>query len=121
MRGGNLSNDVARGIGVRFEGVLKTQSGGFSTEGKRYLESVGSLEINRFIITTGSERKAMAFCYKWSIPYFRVIEASSDLEIANICNEHAFLFYYDVDRRVIENVNSRSRGVKAIQWTSQED
>lgn len=116
MRGGDLSNEPARGIGFRFEGVLKAEQK-LNKAAKAYLESVGSLNVNRIIITLEEARKAMAFCYKWSIPYYKVIQVESEFEIVEVCNEHKLLYYYDADRSVVENVNIRSRGVKAVQWT----
>lgn len=118
MRGGNISNDVAPAIGFRFERLIKTEEGKLNRHVKGYIEQVlGDLDLNVYIITTNGQRKALSFCYKWGIPYTRIIQADSVLEIPDIANENTLLTYYDLDLDVVQNVNSRARKeVKAEQW-----
>lgn len=118
MRGGNISNDIAPAIGFRFERLIKTEEGKLNRHVKGYIEQViGDLDLNVYIITTNGQRKALSFCYKWGIPYTRIIQADSLLEIPEIVNENSLLTYYDLDLDVVQNVNSRGRkGVKAELW-----
>lgn len=120
MKGGDLSNEVAPGVGMRFERCIKTVEGRLNRSAKAYLESLGHIDVNIYIITTGDYRKALAFCVKWAIPCLRVIKADSLLEIPDICNENHLLTYYDMDVNVLQNVRARSRGVEAKAWTSVE-
>lgn len=122
MRGGDLSNEVAPTIGMRFERVLRTEEGRLNRSAKAYLESLSrGLGVNVCILTTGDHRKARAFCYKWSIPYNEIVECESTLEIPDVCREKDLLTYYDYDVHILQNVNSRGYGkVDAKQWTAVE-
>lgn len=121
MLGGDISNETAPGVGVRFERIIRTQQGRLNRSAKAYLQSLVQLDVNIHIITTGDSRKCMAFCAKWAVPYSKVIAAESDLEIPDIVNENVFIYYYDVDKNLLSNVNSRSRGSEAKLWTQVED
>lgn len=121
MKFGDLSNELAPGLGFRFERVLKTKEGKLNRAAKAYIESVGRLDVNVYIITTGDERKARLFLYKWGVVYYRLIQADSLLEIPDICNENKLLTYYDTDVNVLQNVRARGRErVEAKLWTAQE-
>lgn len=122
MRGGDLSYDLAPGIGFRFERVVKTEEGKLNRAAKAYMEQViGKTDSNIYIITTEDERKALLFLVKWKIPYSRLIKADSELEIAQICVENTLLTYYDYDLHVLNNVRSRGKErVQAEQWTKHE-
>lgn len=121
MRSGDISNEPASAVGMRFERVIKTEEGKLNRSAKAHLQYLGRLNINRYVITTGDSRKAIAFLYKWDVPYFRVISADSTLEIPEIVREHDMLAYYDADREIVNNVNSRGHGkVDAKLWTSVE-
>lgn len=119
MRDGDLSNDIAPGIGMRFEGVIKTDEGKLNRAAKAYLLSISRLDVNVFIITTGDTRRCMAFCLKWGVPYYRVIDASSIHEIPTIVREMNLLTYYDSEKTILQNVNSRGHGnIEVKEWTS---
>lgn len=118
MRGGDLSNEQAAGLGMRFERVIKTEEGKLNRAAKAYLQTIMRLDVNVFIITTGDFRKAVAFCVKWGIPYTRVVEAAGTLEIPDIVRENDLVTYYDLDQFVLQNINSRGHGkVDAKLWT----
>lgn len=118
MRNGDLSNEIAPTVGMRFERVIKTGEGKLNRSAKAYLQSINRLDINVVIITTGADRLAAAFCYKWGVPYFRVVPAESPLEIPDIVREMNMMTYYDLDTDILQNVNSRGGGkVEVKQWT----
>lgn len=120
MRGGDLSNEIAPAIAMRFERVIKTEEGKLNKAAKAYLQTIHRIDVNVYIITTGPERKAIAFLMKWGVPYFRVIECTSTLEIADVCREMDVLTYYDYDVELLNNINSRGHGkIEAKQWTQE--
>lgn len=120
MRGGDLSNEVAAGIGIRFERVIRTEDEGkLNRAAKDYLLKIGNVDVNSYIITTNNYRKAAAFCHKWGVPYTRIIEAAGPLEIPDIVRENDLVTYWDLDKFVLDNINSRGHGkVDARLWTS---
>lgn len=121
MKLGDLSNEVAPAVGIRFEHVIRTGDGKLNRSAKAFLETLLRMDSNVYIITTGPERKAMSFLFKWAVPYTRVIEAESLIEIPLICNEHALLTYYDVDNDILQNVRARGKErTKAALWTARE-
>lgn len=121
MRGGDLSNELAPAIGFRFEEVIKTAEGKLNRAAKGFIEQVGRLNTNIYIITTGPQRKALAFIVKWGIPYTHVIEAETRLEVADIAREHDLITFFDVDTEVILNLNTRgNKKVKGELWTHRE-
>lgn len=119
MRGGDLSNEVAPAMGIRFERVVKTEEGRLNKALKGYLQSLSrSVDVNVYIISTTERRKALSFLLKWAVPYNEVIHADSLIEIPDIVREHNMLTYYDLDRNVVQNVNSRGSGkIDAKLWT----
>jgi hypothetical protein len=123
MKGGDIDNDLAPGVGIRFEGIIKSAEGKLNQTARGYLVGITrTVDCNVYIITTQSERLAAAFCLKWGVPYHRIIPAVSELEIPDICRAMELLTYYDVDQRVLTNINARGSGkIKAELWTSQED
>lgn len=122
MRYGDLSTELAPCFGVRFEKVIKTDEGRVNKGAKAFLEQVAALDVILVIITTGDARKAMAFMVKWNVPFTRVIAADSFFEVADLVRENDMMTYYDADRDVLNNVNSRGGGkVEVKQWTFQED
>lgn len=124
LKGGNLSNKAGYSIGIRFEGVVQ-----IGLEKKKNPHAIAYIEylfnqgdINVFLITLGDERKAMSFCYKWGIPYTRIIKADSYLEIPDICLAHNLITYYDIDTNILEQVGNRGKlRTKAEKWISPED
>lgn len=119
MLNGDIGNELAPSVGCRFERVIRTEEGKLNRSAKAYLETIGRTISNVYLITTGDRRKCMAFCIKWAVPYFQVIECQSTLEIADVVREHDMLYYYDMDVPVLQNVNSRGAGkVEAKLWTS---
>lgn len=122
MKGGDLSNDLAPIVAIRFERLIKTEEGKLNKHMKGFIQKlIGRLDVNVYIITTGNARKCLAFLVKWGVPFSRVLQADSTLEVPDIVNENYVITYYDVDTDMIQNVNSRARkGVKAIQWTHRE-
>lgn len=118
MRGGDLSNEIAPGIGIRFERIIKTEEGRLNKKAKGFLEDLASVEYNVYIITTGDRRKCLQFLTKWRIPYSDVFAAETDYEVADIVREHDMLTYWDIDREMLNSVNSRGPGnIKVEQWT----
>lgn len=119
MKDGDLSNEIAPIVGIRFERVLKTEEGKLNKKAKGFIESFMNLDVNVYILTMTDSRKTMAFLTKWAVPYNKVISVDSPFEVADVVREHDMLYYYDVDRDVLQNVNSRGGGkVKVQQWTS---
>lgn len=110
MKGGDISNDPAPAMGIRFERVIKTSEGKLNRTAKAFIETLGRLECNIHIITTEDPRRCMAFLVKWRVPFTRVIGADSTLEIPDICREQHLLTYYDLDKDILQNVNSRGAG-----------
>lgn len=118
MRHGNISNELAPSVGMRFERVIKTEEGKLNRAAKAFLSSKALADINTYIITTGEYRKALAFCVKWHIPYTAIIKADSTLEVPDIVREHDMVQYWDTDINILQNVNSRGSGkVDVNQWT----
>lgn len=118
MLGGDLSNEMAAGVGFRFERVIKTEEGKLNKSAKAHIQNILRLDVNLYIITTGDFRKAVAFCVKWGVPYSRILEAAGPLEIPDIVRENDMLTYYDMDQFVLQNINSRGHGkVQAQLWT----
>ncbi len=76
MRDGDLSNELAATIGMRFDRVIKTEEGKLNRSAKAYLLSINRLDVNCVLITTGSDRLAASFCFKWGVPYFRIVQAT---------------------------------------------
>lgn len=121
MRAGDISDEVAPAIGLRFERVIKTEEGKLNRSAKAYLLSIARLDVNIHILTTGDPRRCMAFCLKWGVPYHRVIGCESTLEIPDVCREQDLLTFYDMDKTILQNINSRGYGkIEAKQWTSVE-
>lgn len=119
---GDLSTELAPSIGFRFERVIKNDKGRLNKGAKAYLERVAALNVLVIVITTGDARRAMAFMVKWGVPYTRVLAADSFFEVADLVRENDMMTYYDTDRDVLNNVNSRGGGkVEVKQWTFQED
>lgn len=121
MKGGDLSNESAPGMGVRFEKVIKTEEGKLNKSLKGYLQYVTrSVDVNIFVITTNDRRRALAFLTKWGVPYNEVIEADSSLEIPDIVRENNLLTYFDLDKELLSNIKARgNEKVRAELWTSQ--
>lgn len=121
MLHGELSNETAPGVGMRFERVIKTEEGKLNRSAKAYLQSINRLDVNLYIITTGDRRKVLAFLVKWGVPYYEVVSADSLFEIADICRELELLTYYDVDKDVLHNVGKRGKiPTKGELWTGYE-
>ena len=121
MRLGDLDNHNAPVIGFRFENVVYL-SGSIDRGARAQLEqSMFTRDCNVYIITTMSQRKVQALCFKWAVPYTQVIQADSVLEIPELCRVHRMLEYYDRDAKVLENVGVTGFQTKAIKWTSSED
>lgn len=118
MRGGDLSNDLAPAIGIRFERVLRTEEGRLNKAAKAFIERISSVDANIFIVTTGDRRKALAFLTKWRVLFSQVVQADSTLEIPDICREQDFITYYDLDKAIIQNLNTRgNKKTKGELWT----
>lgn len=118
MRGGDLSNEAAVGVGIRFERVIKTEEGKLNSSAKDYIHEIMWVDLNVYLITTGDLRKAAAFCLKWGVPYSKIIEAAGPLEIPDIVRENDLVTYYDMDQMVLQNINSRGHGKVQVQlWT----
>lgn len=116
MRGGELSNYTAPAVGVRFEWIIYN-AGKLNQPGKAFMESLMSKEVNAYIFTMLGERKAMAFCYKWHVPYSTIFGCESTLEIAELCVAHKMLVYYDTDDRLLELVAGRGTvQTSTIKW-----
>lgn len=122
MKHGDLSNEIAPGVGIRFENIIKTEEGVLNKAAKSYLEVLSGVDVMIYVLTTGEERKTMAFLYKWAVPYNKVLAVDSLFEIADVCREQKFISYYDVDRDVLHNVRSRGQQRTAAEyWDQYED
>lgn len=115
MRGGDISNEPAPAMGIRFERVIKTDEGKLNRAAKAYLERLASMDLTIYIITTGDKRKCLSFLVKWGVVYNNVVEADSLLEISDIARENQFITYYDVDTDVLHNVRSRGQNRTAAE------
>lgn len=120
MRNGDLTNEVAPGIAIRFERVIKTEEGKLNMDAKGFINVLmGRLDVNVYVITTGNRRKAQAFLQKWGVPHTSVIEVETYYEIADVCRENDYLTYYDIDKDALYSVKSRGTAkIEAKQWTS---
>lgn len=118
MLNGDLSNNIGQVVAVKFEAVVYN-FGKVNKPGKAYLEDLlYQGDKNILLITQMPERKVMAWCYKWAVPYSNVIQVDSVLEIPEITLAHHVSIYYDTDDRVLEQVRSRGKTrTLAIQWT----
>lgn len=122
MLGGDLDNTLAPSIGIRFERVIKTEEGKLNKAAKGFLESLDVWSrANFYIITTAETRKCLAFLVKWRVPYNKVIGVESSLEIPDVARENDFIVYYDLDKDVLQNINTRgNKKTKGELWTLQE-
>lgn len=118
MKFGDISNEPAPTVGIRFERIIKTDEGKLNMKAKGYLQSIWRLDINIAVITTGDERKALSFLSKWGVPYNRIIRAIAPYEVADVVRANDMVEYYDVDKDVLQNVISRGgRKVSVKEWT----
>lgn len=106
MDRGDLSNDLAPAVGVRFEHVLYN-FGKVNEPGKAYVESLLRRDINLYLYTTLPDRKVRAWCYHWGVLYTRVISAESTLEIPELCRAHKLMLYVDTDDHILQAVSER--------------
>lgn len=121
MRGGNLSNETARGVGVRFEHVLY-DFGKVNPPGRAFIEKLVAQGLNIYLLTLNDERKSKAWCVRHNIAYTHLFQCESTLEIAEVAQEHGLLAYYDTDDRVLEAVASRGKEqVYAQKWQQNYD
>lgn len=121
MRFGDLSNEPALKVGVRFEEILRRErDGALNRTGKAFLEQLGNLDTQTVVLTTGDERKAQAFCYKWGISYSHVQAVDSILDLENVCRELGMVTYYDTDKELLQRIRSRGKQpLETILWTTQ--
>lgn len=115
MRGGDLSNELAPYVGIRFERVIKTEEGLLNRAAKAYIEKILRTDVN-LVVITNDRRKALAFLTKWHVPYTQVVQADSRFEIPRICAEWNLISYFDVEPDAIQDVNSISRSTAAQMW-----
>lgn len=121
MRFGDISNERAAGMGIRFELIVRGQDGSLNKQGKGFLERLASSEFNIYVITTGDKRKTLAYLAKWNVPYNYVLDAETLFEIADLCIEHKLIQYYDTDTHVVSNVISRGKQrTEGVLWTLEE-
>ena len=121
MRLGDLDNTVAPAVAFRFENVLYMYGKVDRSARAEVQKNMFQRNCNVYLITMLEERKVQAKCFKWAIPYTRVIQVESALEIPEICSIHRVLEYYDRDEKVLENIGTTGFQTKAIKWTSPED
>lgn len=116
MKGGTLSNQVAPGVGVRFEHCVYNY-GKINQPGRAFLDKLLNIDCNIYLITMLGERKVKSICYKWGLPYTYVLQADSTLEISELCRAHHLQIYYDTDDRVLEAVSARGNPkTEAQKW-----
>ena len=121
MRLGDLDNSIAPAVAFRFENVIYLY-GQIDQGARAALEyNMFQRDCNVYILTLMSQRKVMAKCLKWAVPYTRVIQVDSALEIPEICKVHRILEYYDRDEKILENVGTTGFQTKATKWTSPGD
>lgn len=117
MRFGNLSNELAHAVGVRFEHVIYN-FGEVNKPGKAFCENLLQQHCNLYLVSLLPERKVRAWCYKWGVMYTNILAADSTLEIPPLCQAHHMLAYFDTDDRVLQAVRERgSPRVEARKWT----
>lgn len=108
MRTGNLSNEVAKGVGIRFENVLY-DFGKANQPGKAFVENLVTKGLNIYLLTLNDERKSKAWCWRHAVAYTQLFQCESTMEIADVVQAHGLLAYYDTDDRVLEAVASRGK------------
>lgn len=118
MRHGDLSKAMVPSIAVRWEYVVWDPTGGKpNLVGKAHLEKLYNNELLVILITSADERKAKAKCYKWNIPYSKLLGVDSVLEIPEIAQAHKIIAYWDVDQRVLDNVKSSGPAqIETFKW-----
>lgn len=116
VRYGNLSNELAHSIGVRFEHIVYN-FGKVNQPGKALCEDLLQKDCNLYFFTLLPERKVKSWCYKWGVMYTNVIKADSTLEIPELCRAHVLLAYFDTDDRLLQAVRERGNPpIDAIKW-----
>lgn len=121
MRAGDLDNTAAPAVGFRFEEVVYLY-GKIDAGARAQLEyNLFTRDYNVYLISLLPERKVAAKCFKWNVPYTRVIHVDSLLEIPEVCKAHRMLEYFDRDEKVLENVGMTGFQTKGTKWTSPED
>ena len=117
MEKGNLSNTLARPVGVRFEAVVYN-FGKVNPPGKALCERLLTQDCNLYLYSSLFERKVKAVCYKWSIPYSRVYGDLSPLEIPELVWAHKLVLYIDTDDRLLQGISERGNPqVETKKWT----
>lgn len=113
---GDLSNELATKVAIRFEAVIYN-FGKVNKEGEAFVESCMNKGFNVLLVTLLPERKAMAWCYKWCVPYTQLVQASSTLEIPEILHYHHVVAYFDTDERLLAEVAMRGNPqIEAMKW-----
>jgi hypothetical protein len=121
MRAGDLDNRIGASVGFRVEECL-LQYGKIDAGARAHIEhAMFTRGQNLYLITLLPERSVQAKCYKWGVPYTKVFQVDSVLEIPELCRVHSMLEYYDRDVRVLESIGNVGFQTKGIKWTSPED
>lgn len=116
MKHGDLSNEMAPVIGLRFENIVYN-FGKVNGPGKALCEGLLSRDCNLYLFSTLPERKVASWCYKWGLGYTRIIEAAGPLEIPELCINHHLTVYYDTDERLLAEVSMRGNPqIRTIKW-----
>lgn len=117
MRSGNLSNELAHVIGVRFENVIYNY-GKVNQPGKAFCEDLLQKNCNLYFVTTLHQNKVRSWCFKWGVGYTNILVADSLLEIPELCRAHHMLAYFDTDDRLLQSVRDRGTPrIEAIKWS----
>lgn len=120
MKGGQLSNKLAPGVGIFFEQVVYN-FGKLNEPGKAFLEHLISIDCNIYLFTLLSHRKVAAWCFKWAVPYTGIIEADSILELPQLSQAHHLSVFFATDDRLLEAVRSRGNPqIEAKKWEQNE-
>ena len=107
MKHGDISAASAPIVGVRFEAIVRNFTNNTPNQkGVAYLESLLNLDCSILLLTLMDRRKALAFCYKWNVPYQKLVQIDSVLEIPQLLQAHKAQIYWDTNSKVIENVRS---------------
>lgn len=122
MKWGDISNEPAPAIGIRFEEIIRRgDDGKLNRTGKAFCERLVGRDVALVLFTTGTTRKAQAYSYKWGVPYNGICAVDSVLELVQVCIEQKLIQYWDTDKDILSKINARHRGTEIRLWTLQDN
>jgi len=123
MLHGDISNEPAPKVGFRFEEIIKREEDGrLNRSGKAMVARVDALDLEAVLFTTGDERKAAAYCYKWGVKCGKIYSVDSVLDLVQLVREHNLIAYYDTDADILSMIKQRApKGLEVHKWTLQDN